>query len=87
MKNEFPFILNNNIKKYLEINNDKLPNQEKLSIFEKYNPYCGVKDKNDNERYKNNRETSIFNNIQFSTTKVFKETFKNMNFEIMFKDN
>ena len=72
----------------MEINKDKLNGQEKLGFIEKYNPYYNIKDPADIERYKNSRETSIFNNIYFcNPTKAFKETFKKMNFEIMFKDN
>ena len=88
LRDEFAFILNDNIKKFLEINNDALLDQEKLGIVEKYNPYYNNKDEADIERYKNNRETSIFNNIHFNNpTKAFKETFKMLDFETMFKEN
>ena len=88
VRDEFAFILNDNIKKLLEIKNDTLLDQEKLGIVEEYNPYYNNKDEADIERYKNNRETSIFNNIHFSNpTKAFKESFKKLNFETMFKEN
>ena len=88
IRDEFAFTLNDNIKKFLEINNNALLDQEKLGIVEKYNPYYNNKDEADIERYINNRETSIFNNINFNKpTKAFKETFKNLNFETMFKEN
>ena len=88
-RDEFAFILNNNIKKYLEVKNDTLLDQEKLGVVEKYNPYYNTKNiKTDIERYKNSRETSIFNNIHFNNpTDAFMETFRNLNFEIMFKEN
>ena len=90
-RDEFAFILNNNIKKFLqiqEIENPKFSDAEKLGIVEKYNPYYNTKDKDDIERYKNNRETAIFNNIYFrNATDAFKQTFHNLNFEEMFKEN
>jgi len=88
MRDKFIFILNDNIKKFMEINDSKLLDQEKLGIIAKYNPYYNIEDKADNERYKNNRDTSIFNNINFrNPTKEFKETFKMLNFENIFKEN
>ena len=88
MRDEFAFILNDNIKKFIEINNDTLLDEEKLGIVEKYNPYYNIKDMADIDRYKNMRETYIFNNINFrNPTKAFIETFKILNFEIMFKEN
>ena len=87
-RDEFAFILNNNIKIFLEEKNDDLLDQEKIGIVEKYNPYYNTKKKDDIERYKNNRETNIFNNINFKNpTKAFKETFKKFQFEIMFEEN
>ena len=80
-RDDFIFILNNNIKKLLKTNDKKFKEQEKLCIIEKYNPYYNTKDKADIERYKNNRETAIFNNIYFNNpSKAFKETFHNLNF-------
>ena len=88
VRDEFAFILNDNIKKFIEINNDTLLDEEKLGIVEKYNPYYNTVDMADIDRYKNMRETYIFNNINFrNPTKTFKETFKMLNFEIMFKEN
>ena len=87
-RDEFAFILNNNIKKYLEKEGNKLLNQDKLGIIEQFNPYYSSEDPKDIERYKNNRETSIFNSIQFSNpTDGFKKSFIKLNFETMFKEN
>ena len=87
-RDEFAFILNNNIKEFLKIKNETLNNQEKLGIVEKYNPYYNNKDENDIKRYKNNREVSIFNDMQFNEpTEAFKETFKQLNFEKIFEEN
>ena len=87
-RDEFAFVLNNNIKKFLEEQNDNLYDQEKIGIIEKYNPYYSNKDESDIERYKNNRETEIFNNLNFKNpTLAFKETFIKLNFEKMFKEN
>jgi len=88
LRDEFAFILNNNIKKYLDRDDKKLLDQEKLGIVEKYNPYYNTKDETDIERYKNYRETSIFNSIHFSDpSKAFKESFLKFNFEKMFEEN
>ena len=88
-RDEFAFILNNNIKKLLEIDDGEYKKaQVKLGIIEKYNPYYNTKDKDDIDRYKNNRETAIFNNIHFdSPSPAFKETFHKLNFESMFEEN
>ena len=87
-RDEFAFVLNNNIKKLLEEKNDELLDQVKIGIIEKYNPYYSNKDEADIDRYKNNRETEIFNSLNFKDpSKAFKETFKLLNFEKMFKEN
>ena len=87
-RDEFAFILNNNIKKFLEKEGNKETDQDKLGIIEQYNPYYSSNDKNDIERYKNNRETSIFNSIRFrNPTSGFKKSFIKLNFETMFKEN
>ena len=87
----FAFILNNNIKKFLEIKKYEkyeLLEQEKLGIIAKYNPFYNSRNKDDIERYKNQRKTSIFDNINFrDPTEEFKEIFKKLKFEIMFKEN
>ena len=82
VKDEFAFILNNNITKFLEIKNDTLLDLQKLGNFEKYNPYYNNKDKVDIERYKNNRETTIFNNKRFNNlSKSFMESSIKFNIE------
>jgi len=87
-RDEFAFVLNNNIKKLLEEKNNEFPDQYKIGIIEKYNPYYSNKDENDIDRYKNNRETEIFNNLNFKDpTPAFMDTFKQLNFEKMFGEN
>ena len=87
-RDEFAFILNKNIKKFLESKENKLNDQDKLGIVEQYNPYYSSEDENDIERYKNNRETSIFNSIKFrNPTDSFKKSFIKLDFETMFKEN
>ena len=87
-RDEFAFILNNNIKKFLEKEGNKQNDQEKLGIVERYNPYYSSKDPNDIERYKGCRETIIFNSIQFrNPTNAFKKSFVRLDFETMFKEN
>ena len=49
-RDEFAFILNNNIKIFLEEKNDDLLDQEKIGIIEKYNPYYNTKNEDDIER-------------------------------------
>ena len=87
-KDEFSYILNKNIKVYCEIKKGKLTHSEILGIFIKFNPYYNIENKEDFEKYKNNRETYIFDYINFhSITPNFKKTFHNLNFETIFKDN
>ena len=85
VKDEFVFKLNNNITKFLEIKKHTLLDLQKLGNFEKYNPYYNTKDKVDNERYKNNRETTIFNNKRFNNpSKSFMESSIKFNIEKKF---
>ena len=85
MKDEFAVKLNNNITKFLEIKNETLLDIQKLGNFEKYNPYYNNKDKVDIERYKNNRETNIFNNKRFNNpSKSFMESSIKFNIEKKF---
>ena len=87
-RDEFAFMLNKNIKEFFEKNKDRITNAEILGTVEKYNPYFSIKDNDDREKYKNNRETYIFDYINFSKTKpTFNETFKKLNFEAMFEEN
>ena len=56
-RDEFAFTLNRNIKDFFEIKKDKITNSEILGAIEKFNPYYNIKDKFDNEKYRNIRET------------------------------
>ena len=86
-KDEFAFILNKNIKAFLELNKN-IADEEILGIVERYNPYFSNRDKTDNERYKNNREPYFFDYINFSKiTSTFIENFRHYNFEEIFKEN
>ena len=61
---------------------------KKFSNFEKYNPYYNTKDKVDIERYKNNRDTTIFNNTRFNNpSKSFMESSIKFNIVKKFEDN
>ena len=71
---EFAFLLDQIIKKYIDNNNKELENIEKLAFIVKYNPY--YKD----PKYSNKIDCDLFD-------KDFIEDFKNMNFEIIFKNN
>ena len=87
-KDEFAFILNKNTKKLIEISNDKFKDIEKLGIIEKYNPYYNCEIEEDEMKYKNSRETYIFDYINFQNhTYEFKESFHRLNFEQIFKEN
>ena len=90
-RDEFAFLLNKNIKLCFENdqkNQKKLTNTEMLGMVESYNPYFSVKDEKDREKYKYNRETHIFDYIDFSNiTTTFIKNFHNFNFEIMFEEN
>ena len=79
---EFAFLLDQIIKKYIENNNKDLENIEKLAFIVKYNPY--YKD----PKYSNKIDCDIFDSLDLSRIeKEFTENFKNMNFEIIFKNN
>ena len=83
-RDEFAFILNKNIKDFFEINKEKITDLEKLDTFVKFNPYFNA----DNEKYKNSRETYIFDYINFGkTTEEFNEAFHRLNFEAIFQEN
>ena len=87
-RDEFTFILNQNIRQFIESEKGKLTDSEILGIFEKFNPYYNIENKEDFEKYKNNRETYIFDYINFRNISLsFKKTFHYLNFETMFKDN
>jgi len=85
-RDQFAIMLDKNIKEFLE-KNKKIKNSEILSIVEQYNPYFSVRDKEDMERYKNNRSTYIFDYIKFeSISETFIENFHKLNLEKMFEE-
>ena len=86
-RDEFAFMLNKNIKDFLANNREKITNAEILGTVAKFNPYFSIEDEEDMKKYKNNKETYIFDNINFSrTTPSFNESFQNLKFEIMFEE-
>jgi hypothetical protein len=87
-RDEFAFMLDKLIKEFFEANHDKISNAEILGTIEKFNPYFSVRNKEDKDKYKNNRDVYIFDNVNFSRiTKIFIENFRNFNFEEMFEEN
>ena len=87
-RDEFAFMLDALIKKFFEENHDKISNAEILGTIAKFNPYFSVKDKEDKDKYKNNREVYIFDYVNFNRiTEVFIKNFKSFNFEKMFEEN
>ena len=88
LRDEFAFTLNDNIKKCIEEKKDALKSEQKLGLIQKYNPYYNIENEDDIERYKNNREIVIFNNIDFKkASNAFKQNFVILNFEKMFEEN
>ena len=86
-RDAFAFILNKNIKDFFEIKKGKLSNSEILGAITWFNPYFS-KEAYDKEKYKNYRETYIFDYIDFSNmTKDFELNFRNMKFEEIFETN
>ena len=80
-RDEFSFLLDKNIKKYLEINKE-LSNADILGFIEAFNPYY----KEDNYSYK--RDSYIFNYLDLNdNNSQFINTFRKLEFEKMFKDN
>ena len=87
-RDEFALILNKNIKEFFEKDKDRITNAEILGTVEKFNPYFSIRDEADKERYKNKRETYIFDYINFSKiTTLFIKAFHDLNFEKMFEEN
>ena len=81
---EFAFILDKNIKKFLDINKEKkeLSNSEIIGFALKYNPYYNE------EKYSYKRETYIFDYVNLDDiNEQYIETLKAFEFERMFKDN
>jgi len=86
-RDEFAFQLNKNIKEFFEIKEGKLSNSEILGAITWFNPYFS-KESPDKEKYKNYRETYIFDYINFSEiSKDFELTFKKLGFEEIFEVN
>ena len=87
-RDEFAFILNKNIKQFLEMYKNKLSDSEILGIILRFNPYYSIKDKDDIYKYKNNRETYFFDYINFNrVTESFIQNFHCCNFETIFIKN
>ena len=87
-RDEFAFVLNKNVKDFIELNKNRISNSEILGTVAKFNPYFSINDESDKEKYKNYRETYIFDYINFSRiTKAFNQAFKCLNFEIIFEEN
>ena len=86
-RDEFAFLLNENIKKCLYINkgnkeNKELSNTEKIALIEAYNPYYKE------DKYINKKDSSIFDYIDLDDKdEAFILTFKKLHFEKIFKDN
>ena len=79
-RDEFAFILDQNIINYITINNN-LSDSEILKFIIKYDPYY----KEDQYEYK--RDSNIFDYLKFEVNEEFIETFKSLKFEIIFKEN
>ena len=87
-RDEFAFMLNKLIKEFFNDNKNNITNAEILGTIEKFNPYFSLKDKGDMDKYKNNREVYIFDNVNFNQiTETFIKTFRQLNFEKMFEEN
>ena len=87
-RDEFAIMLNKNINKFFENDKKRITNAEILNTVENFNPYFSVRDEIDKERYKNNRETYIFDYINFGNiTNTFIKDFRKLNFETMFEEN
>ena len=86
-RDAFAFTLNQNIKDFFEIKKGELSNSEILGAITWFNPYFS-KEPYDKEKFKNYRETYIFDYIDFrNVTKEFELNFRNMKFEEIFETN
>jgi len=65
-------MLNKNIKDFFEESKDTLTNAEILGTISKYIPYFSIRDKDYKKKYKNNRETYIFDYLNFNKTRIYK---------------
>ena len=86
-RDEFAFILNRNIKDFLE-KNTLLSNEIKLGTIVRFNPYfCSTND-DDEKKYSQKRDVSIFDYINFDEdNELFINAFKKYKFEKIFKKN
>ena len=76
----FAFLLDENIKKYIDKNND-IGDIEKLDYISKFNPYYN------DPKYSNKVNSDIFNSFSLTNiNKEFIEDFKKMKFEKKFKN-
>ena len=66
----------------------KITNSEILGVISKFSPYFNIKDKFDNEKYKNNSETYFFDYLNFGgIAEEFSQIFHQLYFEAIFKEN
>ena len=87
-RDQFAHMLNKLISKFLEKNQQRLTNAEKLGVVQKFNPFFNIIDERDKNKFKNKRETYIFDYVNFSKiTPAFIEAFHIFNFETIFKEN
>ena len=86
-RDQFAIILNKLIKEFLEKKQKSLTNAEKLGCVRKFNPYFNIIDERDKNKYINNRETYIFDYVNFSKiTPAFIKSFHIFNFEKVFEN-
>ena len=87
-RDQFAYMLNKLINKFLEKNQQSLTNAEKLGVVRKFNPFFNIEDDRDKNKFKNKRETYIFDYVIFSKiTPAFIKAFHIFNFETIFKEN
>lgn len=85
-RDEFGYILNKNVKEYLSKNKEE--NSKILGMIAQFNPYFNIEDKDDQKRYVNYKDTSIFDYINFAQTdEKFIKAFRKLQFEEVFNDN
>ena len=81
-RDEYAFILDKNVKAYIESNKNELSDSEILGYIEQYDPYFKE------DKYKYKIDTIIFDYIKFdSLDSQFIDSFKKLNFEEIFKDS
>ena len=65
-RDQFGFNLNDLVNEFLEKNQQRLSNAEKLGCVRYFNPYFSISDEKDKNKHKNSRETKIFDCVNFS---------------------